>query len=96
MTAPIETQHVDRLAEHRGGYLFKRAFHTTFAILTAVSAFIAAWLLIWGLTLGGLWGIGQSEGRQDGEPNMQDDPSISQTEPTSDPDCTPEPGLYDC
>lgn len=61
---------------HTGKFYFKRAFLTTFAILTAISAFLVAWMIIWALTLGGLWGLGQSDGEGI---NMQDEPSSSDT-----------------
>ena len=68
----------------RGKFYFKRAFITTFAILTAVSAFIAAWMLIWGLTLGGLWGLGNSmEDEATAEPTSE----FTGSEPSSSATC---------
>jgi len=78
--------------QQKGSFFFKRAFVTTFAILTAVSAFITAWMLVWGLTIGGLWSLG----RQDGPPNMQAQPSSSQSCYEYDPDVERQDGQPYC
>jgi len=73
---------------HRGKWYFMRAFVTTFGILTAVSAFIAAWILIWALTLGGLYGIGQNIDEPAGDETSQpvETPTYTGVEPSCDPD----------
>ena len=85
----VKAERALQLGEHTGKFYFKRAFLTTFAILTAMSAFIAAWMLIWGLTIGGLWGLGQTMEDDPAGQNMQDEPTTSQT-------CTSDPGTFDC
>ena len=79
----VKAERALQLGEHTGKFYFKRAFLTTFAILTAMSAFIAAWMLIWGLTIGGLWGLGQT---------MEGDPA-GQNIRTSQPPARPAPPI---
>lgn len=57
MSNPVFEDKQDRalqLGEHSGGFYFKRAFLTSFAVLVAVSAFLTMWALFWFLVIGGI------------------------------------------
>jgi hypothetical protein len=76
---------------HRGPWYFKRAFATSMGIMVAVSAFIAAWMVVWALTIGGLYGIGSSLGDDPTEmPSDYPTETMTSQEATDFPSCDQE------